>query len=58
LPEQTYVFAKILSLQRFLSEPEQLGTLFIGKPLRPPQVAAIFIRDDEGGYRPRNSVSN
>ena len=29
-----------------------------GEPLRHPQVAEIFIRDDEGGYRPRNSVLN
>src|SRR6516164_6689525 len=29
-----------------------------GEPLRHPQVAEICIRDDEGGYRPRNSVLN
>jgi heat shock protein HspQ len=29
-----------------------------GEPIRHPQVAEIFIRDDEGGYRPRNSVLN
>jgi heat shock protein HspQ len=29
-----------------------------GEPVRHPQVAEIFIRDDEGGYRPRNSVLN
>jgi heat shock protein HspQ len=29
-----------------------------GEPLRHPQVAEIFIRDDEGSYRPRNSVLN
>jgi heat shock protein HspQ len=29
-----------------------------GEPLRHPQVAEIFVRDDEGGYRPRNSVWN
>jgi heat shock protein HspQ len=29
-----------------------------GEPLRHPQVAEIFVRDDEGGYRPRNSVLN
>jgi heat shock protein HspQ len=29
-----------------------------GEPLRHPQVAEIFIRDDEGSYRPRNAVLN
>ncbi len=29
-----------------------------GDPVRHPQVAEIFIRDDEGGYRPRNSILN
>jgi heat shock protein HspQ len=29
-----------------------------GEPLRHPQVAEIFVRDDEGGYRPRNSLLN
>jgi heat shock protein HspQ len=29
-----------------------------GEPLRPPQVAEIFVRDDQGSYRPRNSVLN
>ena len=29
-----------------------------GEPLRHPQVAEIFVRDDEGGYRPRNSMLN
>ncbi len=29
-----------------------------GEPVRHPQVAEIFVRDDEGGYRPRNSVLN
>jgi heat shock protein HspQ len=29
-----------------------------GEPLRHPQIAEIFIRDDEGGYRPRNSLLN
>jgi heat shock protein HspQ len=29
-----------------------------GEPLRHPQVAEIFVRDDEGSYRPRNSVLN
>ena len=29
-----------------------------GEPVRHPQVAEIFIRDDEGSYRPRNSVLN
>jgi heat shock protein HspQ len=29
-----------------------------GEPLRHPQVAEIFVRDDEGSYRPRNAVLN
>jgi len=29
-----------------------------GEPLRHPQVAEIFDRDDEGGYRPRNALLN
>jgi heat shock protein HspQ len=29
-----------------------------GEPLRHPQVAEIFVRDDRGSYRPRNSVLN
>jgi heat shock protein HspQ len=29
-----------------------------GEPLRHPQVAEIFVRNDEGGYRPRNSLLN
>jgi heat shock protein HspQ len=29
-----------------------------GEPLRHPQVAEIFDRDDEGAYRPRNSLLN
>src|SRR6516162_3603359 len=29
-----------------------------GEPLRHPQVAEIFDRDDQGSYRPRNSVLN
>lgn len=29
-----------------------------GEPLRHPQVAEIFVRDDGGSYRPRNSVLN
>ena len=29
-----------------------------GEPVRHPQVAEIFVRDAEGGYRPRNSVLN
>jgi len=29
-----------------------------GEPIRHPQVAEIFDRDDEGGYRPRNSLLN
>ena len=28
------------------------------KPIRHPQVAEIFDRNDEGGYRPRNSLLN
>jgi heat shock protein HspQ len=29
-----------------------------GKPIRHPQVAEVFERDDNGGYRPRNAVLN
>jgi heat shock protein HspQ len=29
-----------------------------GEPIRHPQVAEIFDRNDEGGYRPRNSLLN
>jgi heat shock protein HspQ len=29
-----------------------------GEPIRHPQVAEIFDRDDEGSYRPRNSLLN
>ena len=29
-----------------------------GEPLRHPQVAEIFDRNDEGSYRPRNSLLN
>jgi heat shock protein HspQ len=29
-----------------------------GEPLRHPQVAEIFDRDDEGGYHPRHSLLN
>ncbi|HMA71877.1 MAG TPA: heat shock protein HspQ [Xanthobacteraceae bacterium] len=29
-----------------------------GEPLRHPQVAEIFDRDDEGSYRPRNALLN
>ena len=29
-----------------------------GEPLRHPRVAEIFVRNDEGSYRPRNSVLN
>ena len=29
-----------------------------GEPLRHPQVAEIFDRDDEGSYRPRNALPN
>jgi heat shock protein HspQ len=29
-----------------------------GEPVRHAQVAEIFVRDDEGSYRPRNSVLN
>ena len=28
------------------------------KPLRHPQVAEVFVQDDSGGYRPRNSQLN
>jgi heat shock protein HspQ len=29
-----------------------------GEPVRHPQVAEIFDRDEEGGYKPRNTVLN
>jgi len=29
-----------------------------GEPVRHPQVAEIFDRDEEGGYRPRNTALN
>ena len=29
-----------------------------GKPIRHPQVAEVFERDERGGYRPRNSLMN
>ena len=29
-----------------------------GEPVRHPQVAEMFVKDDDGGYRPRNSVLN
>jgi heat shock protein HspQ len=29
-----------------------------GEPVRHPQVAEVFDRDDRGGYRPRNSLLN
>ncbi|MEA2954230.1 MAG: heat shock protein HspQ [Alphaproteobacteria bacterium] len=29
-----------------------------GEPLRHPQVGEIFETDDQGGYRPRNSILN
>ncbi len=29
-----------------------------GEPIRHPQVAETFVRDDRGGYRPRNSNLN
>ena len=29
-----------------------------GEPLRHPQVAEVFVQDDSGGYRPRNSQFN
>jgi heat shock protein HspQ len=29
-----------------------------GEPIRHPQVAESFIRDDRGGYRPRNTSLN
>src|SRR5215468_5181682 len=29
-----------------------------GEPLRHPQISEIFVRDDEGSYRPRNSLLN
>jgi heat shock protein HspQ len=28
------------------------------KPIRHPQVAEVFVQDDSGGYRPRNSQLN
>ena len=29
-----------------------------GKPLRHPGVAELFVRDDDGGYRPKQSLMN
>src|SRR4249920_638038 len=29
-----------------------------GKPVRHPQIAEVFERDDDGGYHPRNTVMN
>jgi heat shock protein HspQ len=29
-----------------------------GEPIRHPQVAEVFDRDDDGGYRPRNAMLN
>jgi heat shock protein HspQ len=29
-----------------------------GRPIRHPQVAEVFLQDDSGGYRPRNSQLN
>jgi heat shock protein HspQ len=29
-----------------------------GKPVRHPQIAEVFERDDSGGYKPRNAVMN
>ena len=29
-----------------------------GKPVRHPQIAEVFDRDDDGGYKPRNSMLN
>jgi heat shock protein HspQ len=29
-----------------------------GEPVRHPQVAEVFVKDDDGGYRPRNAVLN
>jgi heat shock protein HspQ len=29
-----------------------------GKPVRHPQIAEMFDRDDNGGYKPRNSMLN
>jgi heat shock protein HspQ len=29
-----------------------------GDPIRHPQVAEVFVKDDSGGYRPRHSVLN
>jgi hypothetical protein len=55
LPEQTYVFAKILSLQRFLPKPEQLGTLFLASRSGARRLRRL---SSSGGYRRRNSVSN
>jgi heat shock protein HspQ len=28
------------------------------EPVRHPQVKEVFVRDDNGGYRPRHSVLN
>jgi heat shock protein HspQ len=28
------------------------------RPIRHPQVAEVFVQDDSGGYRPRNSQLN
>jgi len=29
-----------------------------GKPVRHPQIADVFERDDDGSYHPRNTVMN
>jgi heat shock protein HspQ len=29
-----------------------------GEPVRHPQVAEVFVQDDKGSYRPRNSLLN
>jgi heat shock protein HspQ len=29
-----------------------------GEPVRHPQVAEVFVKDDKGSYRPRNTVLN
>jgi heat shock protein HspQ len=29
-----------------------------GKPVRHPQVADVFVRNDDGGYKPRNTMLN
>jgi heat shock protein HspQ len=29
-----------------------------GKPIRHPQIAEVFERDDNGGYKPRNPILN